>query len=570
MALSANDVTVRLSMNEGVSELVQRLDALSPDTVSELVLRNCRIRDTANLCKQIARCVGLRCLSCVACTIPPSQLIKFTLVQLQHLEHLELSLFEDSKAAVSRERKKVRRIVSEMRAVAVTHTLRRVYVEVGGDHNFRLLRRLLNTCLNVTELHVHLVRGTFSKALKKCQRLHKKRLQLEVFVFTSELPASAKMTYKTDPSSLFENCATICANVRRKRSDDSWSCAELGHLVRSSDRAHNLPSQVVVFAVSDLTVTSLREETHGHLWKNVRELCILLLPEDPSSVLYPKAGPAHREGLVQLSLVLDCIAELNVSSFHFRPDVSLDRLLQKSPLGHRLLALSAPPCWFQSQSSVRMLTISCPNLSDLDVRVISRGGLLSCDTCHNLLFNTGAVQESSDAATLLSTSIVRLTLCEVPYNVQLWFFQYYGAAVTLRVSEWRFVGSPQYGHLCELFHKCGAIRCLLLQHHDLPINEEHLQASLSRLTSLQHLCLLTSMKVSDDDASKFVRDFVAQSAQLKCLHLHYRKRSSEQRVTWLRNQEQVSLRQGPCFACCSTATFIGLAKPVNRDCVADL
>ncbi|KAL1477503.1 hypothetical protein MTO96_035685 [Rhipicephalus appendiculatus] len=165
-------------------------------------------------------------------------------------------------------------------------------------------------------------------------------------------------------------------------------------------------------------------------------------------------------------------------------------------------------------------------------------------------------------------------MSDVTYQVLLWYFEYYGAAATLRLAEWRFVGSSQYDRFFGLLGKCAAVRCLVLQHQDLPIDDEHFQANLSRMTSLQHLCLLTSMLVSDAEASECVRDTVAHSFQLKCLHIHYRRDTDgfEQRITWLKRlQGEVQLlRGGPCFACCSTATFIGLVKPVNRDCEADL
>ncbi|KAL1466307.1 hypothetical protein MTO96_042829 [Rhipicephalus appendiculatus] len=185
-----------------------------------------------------------------------------------------------------------------------------------------------------------------------------------------------------------------------------------------------------------------------------------------------------------------------------------------------------------------------------------------------------SVQEPSDSAkSLLPNSVARLTLFDVTHQVLLWYFEYYGAAATLRLAEWRFVGSPQHDRVFGLLGKCVAVRCLVLQHRDLLINNEHFQDSLSRMTSLRHLCLLTPMLYSDADALQCVRDSVACSAQLKCVHIHYRRDTdgSEQRVTWLnRRQGKGLLRGGPCFACCSTATFIGLVKPVNRDCEADL
>ncbi|KAL1472364.1 hypothetical protein MTO96_039380 [Rhipicephalus appendiculatus] len=259
MARSVNEVTLRLCMNESVDDLEQRLGALNPDAVSKLVLRNCLIGDVEKLCKQIRRCVGLRCLSCVACPLSPSKLTKLVLAPLQHLEILELSLVEDSEAAALLEMNNVARMVSEMQGVNVTHTLRRVYVEVGGDHNFELLRELLKSWRNLTELHVHLVQGTFSNALTECCSLHADLAQLEAFTFTSELPPSIPFAYEQEPSSPFTNCATICANVRYRKSDDSWSCVELGHeLLSSPERARNPPSQLVVFAVSDFTGGVLR------------------------------------------------------------------------------------------------------------------------------------------------------------------------------------------------------------------------------------------------------------------------------------------------------------------------
>ncbi|KAH7943168.1 hypothetical protein HPB52_005957 [Rhipicephalus sanguineus] len=543
MAVSSNEVTVRLSMNEVVYDLVQRLGALNPYAVSELVLRNCLQCEPAALCEQIGRCVRLRRLSSVACALQPSKLVKLMLQRLRYLEKLELSLVHDSEA-------------------------------VGGDRNFELLWELLVFCPNLTELHVHFVRGTFSSALVQCHRIHEQLDRLETFTFTSEMPASVPLPYGPDPSLAFANCATLCANVCHDKPHDWWSCVELSRLVLSRDRVLILPSQLVAFAVGDFTAgMSFQEASRRHSWARVRKLCLLLLPPEPSVVWYPTAGAKCRDYLERFSFALDSIVELNVSSFHFRLDVDLRKLLRDTPLGRRLLALSAPPCWFPRSSSVRGLPLGCPNLRDLDVRVVSPGGHLRCASCHNLLFRTDAVQEPSDAATSSTTSIARLTLCDVPYEVLPWYLECYRAAATLRLAEWRLVGSPPFGHLCGLLGECVAIRCLVLQHRDLPINDQHLQASLSRMTSLQHLCLLTSTRVSDMNVLNCVRDSVSRAAQLKCVHIHYKRDTDgwDQRVTWLnRRQGEVLLQEGPCFACCSTATFIGLVKPVNRDCEVDL
>ncbi|KAL3203243.1 hypothetical protein MRX96_042035 [Rhipicephalus microplus] len=97
MTGSAHAVTMRLSMNEGVSDLVRRLDATNTNTICELVLTNCFVSRPALLCAQIGRCVRLRGLRCVACPLQPSQLLQLMLKQLRHLQYIELSLVEDLK-----------------------------------------------------------------------------------------------------------------------------------------------------------------------------------------------------------------------------------------------------------------------------------------------------------------------------------------------------------------------------------------------------------------------------------------------------------------------------------------
>ncbi|KAL1434454.1 hypothetical protein MTO96_011551 [Rhipicephalus appendiculatus] len=439
------------------------------------------------------------------------------MLELQYLQHLELSLVEDSDVVVDSEIDSMRSIAPQMQDVIRYHSLRRLYVEVGGDRSFELLWELLVFCPNLIELHVHFVRGSFANALAQCRRLHEQLDRLETFTFTSELPASVQFPYEPDQSLTFTNGAAVCANVRHDRSHDWWSCVKLRQLVRIRDRSIILPSQLVAFACGDSM---------------------------PGGVLVG-GEPATQLG-------------------------SRPRTL--SPAFTRGALHGVVPEGARRQSSVRTLPIACPNLKDLDVRVVTRN-YLRCSSCHYLLKRTVSVQEPSNAAVSSPTSITRLTLCDVPCQVLLFYVQYYGAATTLRLAEWCFVDSPQYSHLFGLLGNCAALRCLVLQHQDLPINDQHLQASLSRLTSLQHLCLLTSMLVSDADASQCVLDSVARSFQLKCLHIHYRRDtdSLEQRVTWLtRGQGEDLSRDGPCFACCSTATFIGLVKPVNRDCEADL
>ncbi|KAH7943158.1 uncharacterized protein LOC119400011 [Rhipicephalus sanguineus] len=567
MAGSAEGVIVRVSMNEGMSDLVQRL--INPDSVIELVLRNCVFKEQKELLTQIGRCVRLRRLRCSSCQLAPSQLFQVANEWLPKLDELELSLFDTFIEAVDSEICNVRRIAS--RRATSRSSLRRLYVEVGGNGNFKLLRELLGFCPNLNELRVHVVRGgTFSDAVFQCARLHDELVRLEHFTFTSELPVP--FPCEPDFSSVFSVAAAVCANVRHVKWDDSWSCIGLRQIA-NPDRVRTVPPQLVVVAIMNNETEALfRAAGRRHLWTHVHELCLMLLPPMHTDPFYQAAGGAFRNCLFAFfSVALEQVVELNLSAFHVRPELDLMELLHKRTLS-RLQGFSAPPCAFRSQSAVRRLVAICPNLRDLDVRIQRVQGHYGCASCQLLLFrNEGSAQPPSNPGVLSPrcNGIARLTLCDVPFSVLLWFLECYGAAVTLRLAHWCFFESQQYGRLCGLLGGNGAIRCLVIQHTHLPIGDEHLQASLSLMTSLRHLCLLTSMPVCDSDAMLYVHQIVARASQLECVHIHYKHVTygSEERVTWLqRRQPEVPLRGGPCFACCSSATFIGLVKPVNRDC----
>ncbi|KAL1483235.1 hypothetical protein MTO96_033335 [Rhipicephalus appendiculatus] len=442
MAGIVDEGTVRLGMNEGGDDLVRRLDALNPETVSELVLSNCVVGEPAQLYTQVRRCVNLRRLRCVACPLQPSQLLQLMLERLQHLEHLELSLVEDSESSVRSETNSVRLIASQKRDFAVTHSLRRLYVEVGGgDRNLELLRELLASCFNLTELHVHLVRGNFSNALSECRRFHDDHVKLETFTLTSEVPVP--FPYEPDLSSAFKNCATICANVRHNKSGDWWSCVELDELAYSPDRV--LPSPVVVVAlITDTTGESFHLASRRNCWARVRELCLMLLPLAPSMKFYPTAGSAYSGNLRRFfSVALEHVVELN-------------------------LTFSA---------AQRLLTV-CSDLRELDVRIDKRGGEFKCRSCEPLL-NKGAFQSPPNGAPLVVRSgVAKLTVCDVPAHVQLWLVECCPVAVTVRLVEWPGnIRSLNSGYLADLFARHGAIRCLVLQHKDLHIKNRQLRVS---------------------------------------------------------------------------------------------
>ncbi|KAH8039801.1 hypothetical protein HPB51_008803 [Rhipicephalus microplus] len=439
MTGSANEVTVRLSMNEGVSDLVRRLDATNTNTICELVLTNCFVSRPALLCAQIGRCVRLRGLRCVACPLQPSQLLQLMLKHLRHLQYIELSLVEDLKE-----------VVDSQISNASTATS-----SSSGS--------LLTFCPDLTELHVHLVWGDFSNALSQCRHLHDDVVTLGTFVFTSEV--SVPIPYQPVPSSEFTNCATLCANVRhQKRPEDSWSCVELDHIPHGG-----LPSQVAVVAViTDSIGESFCLASHRKYWTNVRELCLLLLPLAPSSMFYPIVDAAYHDILRQFfSVALEHVVELNLTSFHFHPDLDLVALLPEGTL-KTLRAFSAPPCVFPSQSAVRRLLTVCSDLRELDVRIDRRGGQLRCVACEPIRHNKIVEAAPDDATSVVRSGVARLTVCDVPAHVQLWFLECCQAAVKVRLIEWPVITKKQsYGYLRAGLRGNSAIHCLVLQHKEL-------------------------------------------------------------------------------------------------------
>ncbi|KAH6942326.1 hypothetical protein HPB50_003912 [Hyalomma asiaticum] len=538
-------------------------------TIGELVLTNCVNSDPRPLCEQIAKCTLLQSLQCVGCALALDELLGLLLNRLSHLVQLEFSL---DGTDVSTEIDRLLRMTCAWQG-RCARRLRRVYVEIGADRCFELLRTFLSFCPNLKELHVHLVRGSFSDALSECHRIREQLALLETFTFTSELQASVSYPYEPYPPSTFMKYAAICANVRHKKSGDLWSCARLNDLAVPSNPIRVLPSQLTVVVEQDTDAATrdrFRQAGRHNVWTHVRQLCLMLLPEKLSCYVYPKASFRLRDCLREFfTTTLFHIVELNVSSFHFNIDIDLIQLLPEEML-NRLQALSLPPCAFQCRSALRRLTISSFSLRELDVRTDKRGGIILCSFCMLCVTDMVELHPDDPVWPAFRNVLVRLTLHDVQPDYCLWFARWC-RAFTVRLSEWLGIYRDKRRFPVALglaLASNGVTRCLLLRHEDLPIADADVLATLSRVTSLRHLYLLTSMKFSDNDAAVSVTAATRLIPQLESLHVHYRRDTdnSEQRVTWVRRQRtSVLLRNHPCFTYCSTATFIGLAKPRNRD-----
>ncbi|XP_070380116.1 uncharacterized protein [Dermacentor albipictus] len=562
---------VALRAHQGLSSLVEKLEAVkSLLAIRALDLTNCILLEPNELPLHIAKCTGLQILQCVACPLRPSALLHLMLNRLLRLKEVEFTLVAETD--VDSEIMEVHSTASQVPGILALN-LRRMYAEVSGDLNFKLLSALLRYCPLLEELHVHFVRGNFINALLECNAILEQGVNLETFTFSSEVPASFQCL---PPTALdFTSCATVCANVSYQRSSNMWNCVLIRDLAVGYTNPLHLPQQLVLVAVHNAegcTPEWIGLAALGHFWTNVRQLCLLLLPAQPSDGAYATAGVAYRDSLHDfISVKLQQVVELNISAFHFGPDLDLTALLQDGSLEH-LQSLSATPCGLRRPSALRRLAQNCPDFKELDVRYDRRGSFVRCAVCDGeFLLDHEDMLEMCDSAPVFHNALARLTLSDVHVRFFLWFVEAC-PAVSVRLSDCPSPSHPDYPSLGQRLARNSSLRCLVLRHHVLPFGDACLLENISRIHHLQYLCLLSAAPLQDNDAAESLQAFSARlKPHIKCVHVHYRSSTDgiEKRITWMKRARAptggVLVRDGPCFLYCSTATFIGLSKPLNRD-----
>ncbi|KAL3255556.1 hypothetical protein MRX96_017454 [Rhipicephalus microplus] len=92
------------------------------------------------------------------------------------------------------------------------------------------------------------------------------------------------------------------------------------------------------------------------------------------------------------------------------------------------------------------------------------------------------------------------------------------------------------------------------------------------VAGLEYLYVLSWDCLSEEVIEMFLHTSSTSLPRLKYLHVRYRKCPEDDfnnRITWMRGPcskgSEVLVRSSPCIHSCSTATFIGLAKPLNRN-----
>lgn len=547
--------------NSTAMNIRERLTAMGPETVHELNVNCCMIADKEDLCESIAMCSNLKSLSCIACPIPVSKLLWLMQEGLVQLRELSFSLLL-SRSDTNNEKLRVLQALRQV-PLKVAGNLRSVYAEVRGEYNAFLLSLLLRFCPGVTDIHVHFASGNFRLCLLQIETIVHHLTRMQSFTISSDVPAVG-VEDEDSSSALFRKFALACGNVAVCAG--FYSCVQLRDLALDSIRRELLSQLVVILNGESTEDEMIAEAAHGHDWSSVSWLTLVLSPQQPFAAEPTNECP-YLGGLHELFSAATFLTELNVNSFHFKPDVDLTELLCGA---QRLEALSTAPCGLRQPGAMLRLAEACPELIELDVRVEKRGTQHGCTICQLefrldgymvALFEEGPPQPRR--------RLTRLTLSGVPRLESLLFLERCKVD-ELRLVDCLDVSSPDFLDIGELLACNDRLKFLLLRHAALPYGTTNLLNNVSRATRLRYLCLLTEVPLHDDIAEAHVEQLASGLPQLAYMDVHYRSMAdgNEQRVSWLRRSSDIPgqghlIRNGPCFMC-SAATFIGLSKPLNR------
>ncbi|KAH8037072.1 hypothetical protein HPB51_008496 [Rhipicephalus microplus] len=561
----------RLAPDQGIDSLVKEIEKFqTPLDVKTLDLTNCIHLETEEVIPIIKKCEFTNSLLCLSCSIRPGALVTLIMGHMRHLTQLELTLVCETDEEVGEYPDKdvwVNRYILP--------DLQSIYVEMAYDASFQLLAKILRESVNLNYFHVHFLRGSFQNALVACKALYEKATPLEQFRFTSEQPPYCQRL--SSPLKLF-NCISVCANVDRRQPSGFMSVFAFHDLAEDWGKPRCMPNQATMVAVhtkrGNLAPEMMRVAFRRHDWSWLYKVCFVLLPEDASSLVYPQAGLVYRDSLLFFfTHTFSYLLELNISFFHFGADLDVKELLQDAALVklRHLQSLSATPCGLRRLSALRLLAQRCPYFEELDVRYEKRG-VVRCPGCEaDVPLDPDAPTRVPGGTAGFRMRLRRLTLCGVRFPVGLHFIECCGPTTTVRLSGCADASNEHYTHLAKVLSETRSTVCLVLRHECLQIRDPSLVGKLSSIRSLSYLYLLSTVAYPDEVAESCFLTLTATFPRLRFLHYHYLSLNGVDRsLTYTRRKDDpedggVLLRNAPCFQCCSTATFIGLAKPFNRE-----
>ncbi|KAL3251403.1 hypothetical protein MRX96_055150 [Rhipicephalus microplus] len=543
-------------------DVLQRKIAAVRGNLTSLNISNCIVADPASLLSLTSDVKSLETLSCIACPVKASLLLERLLTSLQNVTQLHFSLV-DAMDEANEELLKISRL-KDMQVSKKTK-ISKMYVEVAGEHNMKVLLQFLDYCPLLKDLHVHFVHQLGSDfCVAACASITENLLNLETFTCTSEAPFTAQSAHEEAVDLRY--CINLHGNMVFRKTPLSFNCAQLRDLAQSHNAV--FPVEPVILAAVDTPDLGSQFPIAGsrYNWRATQSLCILLYAQNLESTEYPTIGAMHIPTLRDFFAKLVHLVELNVSSFHIGDGFNFTQVLD-APALRRLRALSLPPCGLRPTGAVRRLAFRLGDVEDLDVRLNLDGRHKRCASCDNDL----TIERAE--ASVFEIESGRLTLSNVRNLVSLDFLR------CVWVAHVRFIDDSDeprfdFSALSRILRYSATLRSLVVKLAFIDFCEQSFENSLYPGTALERLCLITKTKLQSSKAQTVVEDMASRPPSIFYIHIHYVDvdTGSENSMTWIRRHEgeavarpsRASAMPGkPCIMC-STQTFVALAKPLCR------
>ncbi|KAH7973487.1 hypothetical protein HPB49_001520 [Dermacentor silvarum] len=547
--------------------------------VRSLHLTNCIVATPDSLLACVALCTRLTDLRCVGCPLDADLLLKVVTKWLPSLQRLEWSLRIRNfvaRASYRADYRRLRDCASTVRERARTR-LRRSRARSAGEPQ---------------------VLGCLRKPLPQPEAPSRARAPRKT---SPRLPAHPPSRHQRRSFHLLEgrsplwrrllgrarivHCQQTLLAVCRPRKRDVQSAARFPCSLptRSSwaiwcrDAAFSswsvLGNLVLVVLVTAEAPGMLLQAAAEQSWNGLRALTLVSAsePDDISAELsgghlhgWPcgkrRVSPCLAHALGIFLAACRTLTELNLSAFHFSQEhMIFTDITAASGLG-RLRALSVAPCALMTPGEpLRILAVLCTRLEELDLNDVSEPA-----------FNNWR------------SSLRRLTLYNVQQIGSLHFL-----AREFHVGELRLCGldalptrSGSHELLGGILAHNPYLRSLVIEHDALPLHADFLWSTLGAARQLRYLCLLSKVSSRRAVIMRFAGDLLRLLPSLVSLHVHYAEADSPFAVagrrttlvrrarSWFENDVEdgqvVVLEEDQCVLCC-TSTFVGLAKPRNRN-----
>lgn len=571
------------------STLSRFLRAPRAAAISEVDLTNCVLPPSNTVEQGLGRCVNLTALRCVNCRLSSRALFTLVLTRLPKLQLLHWSLLG---CRDGRDEMGPALLVLDGNNNRRTSGLRSMYLElVESSVHVHTLCRLLPRLPHLRDLHVHVL-GTSS-----CEGCSpgvptaygdRPLVELERFTYTTDAtrgrcPYASRSAFiesrelwhlllgSDEPLvQEFRRYAALCNNVvLRLRPRKLRSCVYLSELLPVAGQQSPADGMTQMCVTVDVPEQLSAAAARSERWSSLDGLT-LLSPLPLNRPTFPTGVGAKFEGpLKALLAACSALTELNLSRFHFTPDLSCCALVASLC---NLRALSLPACALAEPNSLEDLARGPLTLHELDIRGATTAHSV-CAVC-------------SDPRTCSASSLVPLSRLGPLRRLTLWGLSNVHSVMFLqdcRVRELRLAHLGRRGLCCYaqglgavLDAQSGCLRVLKLEHSALTLSSEMLHDQLTKAASLELLCLTSSAPLRPSEQQLLVATMLRRLPRLRALHVHapgvrpLQRRLPGQPRMHLDGTNGDSANPSIVFTnelsvLCRASNFIGLAKPRNRD-----